>query len=117
EEGVVRGHQVDNAAIAAQHAVDVQFQFLFHQSALIQQATGLRELAAVRSNLVQLGNVKPLERKVVDQRFRSRVCKHSLDLLRHHRRITETRRDSEVEEFLIRQAAPQEKRKARRQFQ
>ena len=49
----------------------------FIKLALIQKAAGLRELALVRSNLVQLGNVEPLERKVIDQGLRSRVRKHA----------------------------------------
>ena len=67
EKGVVRRQQFDHAAIAAQDAVDEQPQLFLEHRARIQQAARLGEQAIVRSDLVQLGYVEPLECEIVDQ--------------------------------------------------
>ena len=117
EEGVVRGQQLEHAAIAAQHAVDEQPQFLLEHRAGIQQAARVGELASVRSDLVQLGEVEPLEREIVAQRLGPRVGKHPAHLSGQHVGIAEARFGGELQEFLIRQTAPQEEGQTRRQLQ
>jgi hypothetical protein len=67
EERVVRGQQLEHAAIAAQHAIDEEPQFLFEHRARIQQVARLRKLRPVGRDLVQLREVQPLEREFVAQ--------------------------------------------------
>ena len=117
EEGVVRRQQLDHAAIAAQDAVDEQPQLLLEHRAGIQQAARVGELASVRGDLVQLGEVEPLEREIVAQRLGPRVGKHPAHLSGQHVGIAEARFGGELQELLIRQAAPQEEGQTRRQLQ
>ena len=67
EERVVRGHQLEHAAVAAQHAVDEQPKLFLEHRARIQQPARLRKLRAVRRDLVELGEMEPLEREIVAQ--------------------------------------------------
>src|SRR5262249_13505922 len=97
EKRVVRRQQFDDAMVAAQNAVDEQPQFFLEQRARIQEAARLREQSIVGSNLVELGDVEPLERKIVDQRLCSLVSKHAANLFGQHFWLAEARPSGEVE--------------------
>ncbi len=117
EEGVVRGQQLEHAAIAAQDAVDEQPQFFLEHPAGIEQSARVGELASVRGDLVQLGDVEPLEREIVAERLGPRVGKHPAHLSGQHVGFAEARFGGELQELLVRQAAPQEEGQTRRQLQ
>src|SRR5262245_57407611 len=75
------------------------------------------ELAAVGHDLVELRDVEPLERKVVDERLRALVGEHAVDLLSQHTGVAEALRFGKLEQLLIRHAAPEEERHARRELE
>ena len=77
----------------------------------------MRELPSVRRDLVQLGEVQPLEREILAHRPGPRIGKHPLYLGSQHVGFAETRFGGELQEFFIRQAAPQKEGEPRRQLQ
>ena len=116
EERVVRGQELDDASIAAQHAVDEERELLLHEVARIEQAAGLRELASVGDDLVELRNVEPLEREIFDERLGALIGQHAADLLRQHSGLAQAVVFGELEQLRVRQAAPQEEGQPRREL-
>ena len=115
--GVIGGQQLDDAAIAAEHAIDEQTQLFLHELTRIEQTARLRELSAVGHDLVELLDVEPLEREVFDERLRALVGQHSFHLCGQNTRVSESRCFGQLEQLLIGQAAPQEERQPRRELE
>ena len=106
QERVLCRHQIRNAAIAAQDAVHEKSQFLLHQVTRIEQITGMRKLPAVRNDLVELGDIEPLEREILDERKRSVVAEHAAQLGIEDSRFAESILAGLIEQRLIRHTAP-----------
>src|SRR5690606_430597 len=101
---------------APQDAVDEELELLLEHVARIVEPARVRELAAVRHDLVELRDVEPLEREILDERHRAVVREHPADLPREDLGVAELRRVRELEQLLVRQAAPEEERQARREL-
>ena len=66
---------------------------------------------------VDVAQVQPLSGEVARQRFRTRIAKHPPDLLFEHRRSLEPALHGEIEQLVVGDAAPQEKRQTGRQLE
>ena len=64
-----------------------------------------------------VADVQPLAGEVVDQRLRARVGQHPLHLPLQHVRVAQLPRDGQIQQLVVRDAAPEEEREARGQLQ
>ena len=65
---------------------------------------------------VDVAQEQPLRREVVDERVGARVCEHARDLARQAARLRQLARGGDVEQLVVRHAAPEEVRQARREL-
>ena len=92
-------------------------QLRFAPEGLPQVVVEVREHPRVRARRRQVAQVQPLPGEVRDQRFRATVGQHPLHLLFEHRRLVQLPGGGQIEQFLVRDAAPQEKGQARGELQ
>ncbi len=115
DERVVRAQHVDNGAIVPKLVLEKQLRFLLHRitQVLVERNIGGR----IRYQVPEAPQLQPLDRKVFDQRPRSGIGEHAPNLLIENGRIAELAPGREVQELIVRDAAPQEKGQARRQLE
>ncbi len=111
QERVVRLQQVEHAAILAQDALEQEFRLL--SEGLPQVVVEVGEQAQVRSDRIQVAQVQPLAREVAHQASRARVGQHAADLSFEHLGLAQFAALSQVEQLVVRDAAPEEERQAR----
>ena len=104
---VIRAQQVERAPILTQHAVEKELRFL--PEGLTQIVVEIRKQTHIRRDRGEIAQVQPLRREVGDQRLRTSVRQHSPHLSFQHRRLVEFSRNRHVEQFIVRNTAPQEK--------
>src|SRR5262249_29216620 len=115
EEGMIRRHQIDDAAILQEDTADEQLGFrreVFAQrlvESLEDRRIGLYEIETVQS--------QPLHRKAADKARRFRIRQHPLDLSIDRARLAQTFRNREVEQFFVGSCVPEKEGKTRRQFE
>src|SRR5204863_7100082 len=77
----------------------------------------VRKEAQVRRQRFQIAQVKPLLGKIADQVSGTRIREHSPHLPLEHAGLMELAANRSLEQLIVRDAAPQEEGKARRQRQ
>ena len=115
QERVVRPQQVERAPILADDAVDEELGLL--AQGLPEVVVEIREDAHVGRNRIQIPQVQPLRGEVGDEVLGSRIRQHAAHLALEHRRLVELAPRREIEQLIVRNAAPQEEGEARRQVQ
>ena len=67
--------------------------------------------------VLEIAQVQPLAGEIVGQSFRFRIGQHALHLLFENRRVLQLALAGEIQQLIVGNAAPQEERQARSQFQ
>src|SRR4030095_14742687 len=89
----------------------------FASEALPQIVVELGKFVTVGFGALEIPQKQPLSGKVSHERIRLAVCDHPFHLLIKNRRIFQFPLSRQVQKLLIRDAAPEEKRQARCQFE
>ena len=110
QERVVRLQQVEHAAVLAQDALEQQLRLL--AEGLPQVVVEVGEQAQVRGDRIQVAQVQPLAREVAHQALRARVGQHAADLPFEHLGLAQLAALGQVEQLVVRDAAPEEERQA-----
>ena len=114
QERVVRLQQVEHAAILAQDVLEQEFRLL--AEGLPQVVVEVGEQAQVRGDRLQVAQVQPLAREVGHQAPRARVGQHAEGLSFEHLGFAQLAALRQVEELVVRDAAPEEERQAGREL-
>ena len=115
QERVVGVQQIEHAAILADDALEEQLGFPLE--GLPQVVVEVKEHLRTRPEPGHIADVQPLTGEVADQRLRARVGEHPLDLLLEHAGLMQRLLLRDVQQLVVRDAAPQEERQPRRQLQ
>ena len=116
EKRLVRRQQIDDAAILFQLSVEEQLHLLDERDPQVVVEPG-KLLVEIRREQPDISRLQPLLEEVLHQRGAcTLVAQHAADLSIEHRRLVQLSTDRRVEQFVIGNAAPQEKRQARRQL-
>ena len=113
EERVVGRQQVEHAAVLAQDARDEQLVSLRNAW---RSASSNGRMTRIRLDGLEVSQVEPLAGEVRHQRFGARIVEHAPHLLLEHRRVLQPALLGQVEQLLVRNAAPQEERQPRREL-
>ena len=111
---VIRIQQFDNAAVFTDDVVEQEFHFLAHR--LPQRIVKVRINQWQWTCALQAAQVQPLTGKIGGKRCGSRILKHPANLVGKNRRLFQAALRRERDQLRIRARTPQEKRKARCQF-
>ena len=114
-ERVRRGQQVEDAAVAAQHAVDEQLGLAPERPPQVLVETG--EEPRVGLLRIDVAKEQPLLGEVVHEGGRPRIREHPAHLAVEHPGLAQPAPNRGVEQFFVGNAAPQEERQARRQLE
>ena len=114
-ECVVRGKEIQNVSILVHHAFEQHLRLT--AETLSQRIVPVGIAGGNRRRRFQISQIEPLSREVVHQGFGSRIGEHAPNLLFEHRRIVEFSLARDVDQFVVGNAAPQEKRQPGGQFQ
>ena len=114
DEGIIGAEKIHHAAVFVEDAVDEHL----HLGAERRSERGVEGRINVGVGLerVHVANFQPLEREVGGQCLRARVGQHAADLMLQRFGIVQFALLGRGEQFLVGNAAPQEERQARRQF-
>jgi hypothetical protein len=115
EERVVGGEQIQDAAIGPQLVVHQQLGF--PQERASQVLVELGEDVRIGRPARDLAEAEPLAGEVLGERTRARVPQHPADLRFDHARIREPPALGQRQQLVVRDAAPEEKRQARREVE
>src|SRR5205807_10130719 len=111
DECVVGIEKIQNAPILPEHAGEEEFRFLLH--GLTQIFIEIRKFRGVGQNRLEVAQIKPLTGKVLHQSVRARIRKQPPNLLFKNGGIFQSALLGCIEERVIGNAAPQEKRQTR----
>ena len=115
DERVVRVQQAQQAAILAQLALHEQLGLLLE--GLTEVLVELGEQLRIGHHIPNVAHGQPLAGEIVHQRLRAGIGNHAAHLLFQDRRILERGASGHVEERVVGNAAPQEKRQPRGQLE
>ena len=116
EKGVVRRQQIDDAAILFQLSIEKQLHFPDECDSQVVVEPG-KLLVEIRREQPDISCLQPFLEEVLHQRGACMlVTQHAPDLSIEHSRLVQRSADRRVEQFVVGDAAPQEKRQARRQL-
>src|SRR5215470_12560583 len=107
-EGLVCVQQIENSAIVAYNVCKEEFGFPAEGLAYI--IIEIREHQKIGRDLIQIAQLKPLSGKSRHQAVRSLVSNHAPHLCPEHSRLMQPAGDGEIQEFVIRNTAPEEER-------
>ena len=110
-ERIVRGQQIQRTSVVAHDAGKEQFGF--PTECLAQVVVEIREHQKVRRDFVQIAKLEPLPGEFGHQGIGPFVHDHATDLSFEHARLAQSAGDRQVQQFIVRNAAPQEERQAR----
>ncbi len=110
--GVVRVEQLEHAAVLAQHGGEQQLRLAAKCVAQVRV-----EVRILGREIGELAEIEPLAGEVLDEPLRARVGEHARDLCGEHRRIVELAGGREREQLVVRDAAPEKERQARRELE
>ena len=113
-ERVVGAEQIERAPVLLHDALDEQLGFA--PECLTQVVVEVGERPGVRTRGSQVPQIEPLAREVGDERFGLGTREHPLHLPLQRRRPAERARRRQVQQFIVGDAAPQEEREPRGQF-
>src|SRR4029453_2820959 len=112
-EAVVRRHEIENATIPVDDALEEQLHLTDHRPA--QVVVEVRELERVRYLVAKIAEIEPLSREIAHERFGLWIRQHAPNLSIEHCRILQLTALGHVEQRFVRNAAPQEERQTRRE--
>ena len=115
DKGVVRRQQIEDAAVFAEHAVEEEVGFRPHRRA--KRLVEVGEDQPVGLFRFDVAHEQPLLGEVADERFGSSVAQHPPDLALEHGRCVQLPLRRDVEQGVVRNAAPEEEGKARRELE
>ena len=115
QEGVVGAEEVERAAILTDDALDEELRLGAER--LTQAVVEVREVALRRSGQRHVPQEQPLPREVLHQRVGAWVGHHPPHLLLEHAGVPQLPFHRDVQQLVVRDAAPQEERQPRRQFE
>ncbi len=115
DERVVGGQQIDHVTVFAHDAVEEQLGLA--QERLSQVVVEVGKRLGVRDNAPKIAELQPLAGEVGDQRFRLGIRQHPTYLPLEHRRGVQPALRCDGEQFVVRDAAPQEERQLRRKLE
>ncbi len=115
DERVVRRQQIHHVAIFLHHALEEQLGLALE--GLPQVVVEIRERGFVRQHALHVAQEQPLLGEIIHQRFGFRIGQHAPHFAIQHRRIFQLALRRHVQQLIVGNAAPQEKRKPRRQIQ
>src|SRR5262249_31283028 len=108
DEGVISRDQVEHAVIFANDRIEEHLDLSAER--LPQALIKVREDHGIGLEFVRLSHLQPLKGKVRDERLRARVREHASHLLFERDRIAQLATDRDVEEFVVRNLAPEKER-------
>ena len=111
EKGVVRPQQVERAAVLADDAFKEQLGLAPHR--LAQVVVEVREQPQVGVEGVEVPEVQPLAGEIRHEGLRAWIGKQAARLRFEHLRLHQFAALRQIEQLVVRQAAPQEKRQPR----
>src|SRR5690606_18421508 len=114
DERVVGGQQIQNAAVLVNDAREEELRLALE--ALPQSVVEIRELVRVRMDVVEVPQVEPLTREVLDERRGLRIREHARHLGGKHLRPAELAALRDLEQLVVGDAAPDEERQAAREL-
>src|SRR5262249_7648770 len=106
DEAVIRRHEIENVAIPVDDALEEQLDLAHHRPAQVVVEVG--ELERVRDFVAQVAEIQPLSGEVTDERLGLRIGDHALHLAIEYSRISQLTVRRGIEQFLVRNAAPDE---------
>ncbi len=113
-EGVVGIEQAQHALVLEDDALEEHFGFALHRLAQVVVEVG--EDIGVGLQAAQVAQEQPLSREVAPERPRPFVLEHAANLLLDDGRFAQAAGDRQVQQFVVRDAAPEEEREPRRQL-
>src|SRR6185295_18122524 len=102
---VVCSQKIEHAAIFAQNTLEKKLGFL--PEGLPQIIIEVGKKAQVRSDRFEIAQVEPLLSKIAGQRSRTGIDQHAPHLLAEHLWLAEIAPNGGVEQFVVRNAAPE----------
>src|SRR5437762_486763 len=108
QECVVGVEKVHDAAVLFDYALEKQFRLTAHR--LPQVIVEIRKEPRVRARSGEIPEVQPLLGETAHEGFRTRIGHHAPHLFLEYSRILKLASDGKVEQFIVGNAAPQEKR-------
>ena len=115
EERVVRLDESAHAAILAQHAVEEELGFL--PEGLPQVVVEVPKKIGAWNDRVDIAQPQPLSGEIRREVERAAIGEHPARLLLELSGLTQLAPNGGVEQLIVRDAAPQEERQSRRQFE
>src|SRR5881396_2562858 len=116
EKRLVRGQQIEDAAIPFQLGIEEQLHFPDERDPQVVVEPG-KLLVAIRGEQPDVSRLQPFLEEVLHRRGAcTSVIQHALDLSIEYSRLVQLFTGCCVEQFVIGNAAPEEKRQARRQL-
>src|SRR6185436_11817844 len=110
QEGIVRPDEGAHAAVLAQHAVEEKLGFL--PEGLPQVIVEVPEKIGAGQDRLDIAQPQPLSSEIRREVERAAIGEHPAGLLLELSGLTQLAPDGGVEQFIVRDAAPQEKRQA-----
>jgi hypothetical protein len=107
DERVVRPQQIQHAPVFPQDALEEELGF--PPEGVPQILVEVREQPHVRRDRIEVAQVQPLRCEIRDQRFSARVREHATHLALENHRFAKPARDRQVQQLVVRDAAPQKK--------
>ena len=111
---VVRSKQIHDAAILVDNALEEQLRLT--TEGLAQIVVEVRKNHGDGLLTLQTAQVQPLTSEVIDQRVRPWIDQHPANLRLQHRRVAQLALARQIDQLIVRYAAPEEKREPRSQF-
>src|SRR5690242_1800804 len=111
---MIRGEQVDDAAILAEDALNEQFQLLFKRR--LQSLVEVREDNRIRRGASNTSQAQPFEGEIFCQGAGTRIGKQPFHLLFERARLSQSTLGGKIQEFFVGSLAPQKEREARSEF-
>src|SRR5262245_49657278 len=114
QESVVRVQQIEEAAVLVQNALNKEFGLAAER--LPQSLVEVWEDVGVRRDGLKISEVQPLPAEVADEGLRARVVEHPAGLLSQDELVFQFALLGQIQQLVVRDAAPQEEREARGEF-
>ena len=108
-EGVIGVQQFDDVSILLHHATEEQLDFFLEGGAQVVVEIGEQVDDGFLG--VHRANVQPLAREVLDESLGARIGQHAANLSFQRRGFAQAVLSRQIDEFIVRDAAPQEERK------
>ena len=113
DEGVIRVHQIEDAAVFLNDALKEEQRFLAERAAQI--VVEVDELRRQRRHVAEVPEIQPLPCEVRRERRRLGIGQHAPDLRAQHTRFAEFGTARDLQQLVVRNPAPQEERQTRGQ--